>query len=239
MTVEIRNKIALAVDNRSDTKGIESIIAATAPWVGIFKIGLEQYVRFGPPILDLIRNAQRNIFLDLKLHDIPNTVAQAVRAASNLGVNYLTVHTQGGSEMLKAAVRSRDEHSNNGRPAIIGVTLLTSIGATMLRKELKINVDTSEYIRHLALQAAEAKCDGIVCSAADLPVVKPFLPEHFIFITPGIRPVGSDTHDQKRITTPGAAIAAGSTVLVLGRSVTEAEAPGSAAQLIYNEIVGL
>ncbi|MBN1578494.1 MAG: orotidine-5'-phosphate decarboxylase [Chitinispirillaceae bacterium] len=239
MAEEIRNKIALAVDNQSDIEKIESLIAATAPWTGVFKIGLEQYIRFGPPILNLVRNARRKIFLDLKLHDIPNTVAQAVRSACDLGVDYLTVHTQGGSEMLKAAIKSRNEHSGDGRPAIIGVTLLTSIGADMLRNGLKVEITLQEYVRHLALQAVEAGIDGIVCSAADLSVVAPVLPDHYTVITPGIRPAGRDAHDQKRIATPATAIQAGATILVLGRAVTAADDPGIAAQTIYNEIAGL
>ncbi|MBN1306890.1 MAG: orotidine-5'-phosphate decarboxylase [Chitinispirillaceae bacterium] len=228
----------MALDNQSDKKKLESLIAATAPWAGVFKIGLEQYIRFGPPILDLVRNAQRKMFLDLKLHDIPNTVSQSVHAASDLGVDYLTVHTQGGTEMLKAAVKARDAHSGEQRPAIIGVTLLTSIGAAMLRKELRVDIGARDYVRHLALQAVEAGCDGIVCSAADIPFVKTVLPEHCIVVTPGIRPAGSDAHDQQRVATPAAAIAAGATILVLGRAVTAADDPGGAAQGIFNEIAG-
>ena len=239
MATTIRNRLALALDNTDDREKIESLVEATAPCIGIYKVGLEQFIRFGPPILETIRNAKRSIFLDLKLHDIPNTVAQAVRSACDLGVDYLTVHTQGGSEMLRAAVKAREKYSRNDGPAIIGVTLLTSIGADILRRELHVKVDVKEYVRRLAQTAVDAGADGIVCSAADLPFVKSLLPEPFIIITPGIRPAGCDAHDQQRVATPSAAMAAGSTVLVLGRVVTAADDPAAAAESIYNEIAHL
>jgi orotidine-5'-phosphate decarboxylase len=233
----MKNKIALAIDNIEDPQKIESLINETSPWVGTYKIGLEQFIRFGPPVLELVRKAHRKIFLDLKLHDIPNTVSQAVAAACALGVDYLTVHTQGGSEMLSAATNARNNHSSNGhRPAIIGVTLLTSIGDDLLNTDLKVTIKLQEYVLHLAQLAIQAQINGIVCSAADLPSVAPALPKSFEIITPGIRPAGTDHHDQQRIATPTAALKAGATMLVLGRAVTAAKNPGVAAQEIFNDI---
>jgi orotidine-5'-phosphate decarboxylase len=239
MKTNFSEQLALALDNTDDRSQLESLIRATAPWIGIYKIGLEQFIRFGPPVLEVVRAAQRKIFLDLKLHDIPNTVAQAVASACDLGVDYLTVHTQGGSEMLRAAVKARDANSSDKRPAIIGVTLLTSIGAPMLRDELNVGIDVQEHVKRLALLAAASGIDGIVCSAADLGAVTPVLPQQFIKITPGIRPAGSDTHDQQRIATPAAAIAAGATILVLGRAVTAATNPADAAKNICDEIAAV
>ena len=236
MKTNLCERLALALDNTDDPSRLAALIQSTAPWIGIYKIGLEQFIRFGPPVLDVVRAAKRKIFLDLKLHDIPNTVAQAVASACDLGVDFLTVHTQGGSEMLAAAVKARDARSGSGRPAIIGVTLLTSIGAPMLRGELGVDVDVQEYVRRLGRLAVISGIDGIVCSAADLASVAPVLPPGFITITPGIRPAGSDLNDQQRIATPAAAIASGATILVLGRAVTSAADPAEAAKRIYDEI---
>ena len=236
MATDIRNKIALAVDNLNDANKIESLIALTAPWIGIYKIGLEQFIRFGPPILQFVRNVERKIFLDLKLHDIPNTVAQAVYAACDLGADFLTVHIQGGLEMLKAAITSRKNHSSDGRPAIIGVTLLTSIGADLLKNDLRIDINLQDYVRHLAHQAVTAGIDGVVCSAAELPVVTPVLPENFYKITPGIRLTGSNAHDQQRIATPAEAFKGGATMIVLGRAVTEAHNPAIEAEKVNNDL---
>ncbi len=236
MISSIMNKIALALDNTSDQKKIQALIDATVPWVGIYKIGLEQFVRFGPPILEIIRKVNRKIFLDLKLHDIPNTVAHAVHSACDLGVDYLTIHTQGGVEMMSAAMKARKEHSPEGKPAIIGVTLLTSIGAADLRDKLKVTLAINQYVAHLSRQAVLAGIDGIVCSAADLADIAPVVPDNFKIITPGIRLAGSAAHDQKRIASPAEAIKGGATIIVVGRAVTAADDPGLAARQVYDEI---
>jgi orotidine-5'-phosphate decarboxylase len=228
------DQLALALDNFSSLEAIKKLIHQTAPSIGVFKIGLEQFTHFGPPVLDVVRSASRKIFLDLKFHDIPNTVAKAVVSAGALGVDYLTIHTQGGLEMMAAAKSAAQTCARP--PKIIGVTLLTSIGEESLRKELTVTLDTVSYVRHLAGLACDARLDGIVCSAADLPQVKLHLPESFEIITPGIRPVGAATHDQKRIATPAEAIGNGATLLVLGRAITEAENPAHAVQLILDEI---
>jgi orotidine-5'-phosphate decarboxylase len=236
MTKSPRDFLALAIDNTSSLSSIKTVIKQTAPSIGVFKIGLEQFTRFGPPVLDVVRNAGRKIFLDLKFHDIPNTVAKAVESAGALGVDFLTIHTQGGIEMMAAAKAAAQKCARP--PKIIGVTLLTSIGEESLRKELTVTLDTATYVCHLACLARDAGLDGIVCSAADLPQVRPHLPGSFEIITPGIRPAGAAAHDQKRIATPAEAIRNGATLLVLGRAVTEAEDPASAAKSILNEISG-
>ncbi len=236
MHTETLNRLALALDNIDKREIIESLINATVPWIGVYKIGLEQFVRFGPPVLDLVRKVNRKIFLDLKLHDIPNTVARAVSSACSLGVDYLTIHTQGGMEMIGKAVEAAKEYGAGSRPAIIAVTLLTSIDAGMLKNELHVQMELTEYVRSLAKQAIGAGADGIVCSAADLSFVKPILPRQCIIITPGVRPAGADAHDQKRTSTPSGAVMAGATLLVLGRTVTAAEDPAYAARSVYEEI---
>lgn len=229
-----RDFLALALDNVSSSEQITELIKTTSEWIGVYKIGLEQFTRFGPSVLDLVRTAERRIFLDLKFHDIPNTVAKAVKSACSLGVDYLTIHTQGGLDMMKAAAQSASEEENP--PKIIGVTLLTSLDNAALRSELSVSMDVSVYVNHLASLAVQAGIDGIVCSAYDLLSVKPILPPHFQIITPGIRPAGEASGDQKRVSTPRSAINSGATLLVIGRPITSAENPGKAAERIWRDI---
>jgi orotidine-5'-phosphate decarboxylase len=226
-----RDYLALALDNVSSLEELETLVITTTPSIGVYKIGLEQFTRFGPPVLDVVRNAGRKIFLDLKFHDIPNTVGKAVLSASKLGVDYLTIHTQGGMAMMKAAKAAADSIrlTTGSAPKILGVTLLTSIDAVALQKELGVAMTSNDFVRHLAKCAVEASLDGIVCSAADLFPVKSLLPASFEIITPGIRPAGTAANDQKRIATPQEAINNGATLLVLGRAVTDSENPGKAA----------
>lgn len=228
-------KLALALDNVTTLKEIENLVDQTFESIGVYKVGLEQFTRFGPSVLSVVRKADCRIFLDLKFHDIPNTVTKAVTSACDLGVQYLTIHTQGGIEMMKAAVEAAHNHSETP-PSIVGVTLLTSIGAEALKSDLMIPVSPVDYVKHLASCALEAGLAGIVCSAADLPSVRSFLPEQFIKITPGIRPVGSDIGDQARIATPLEAIKSGASVLVIGRPITGAKDPGKAAHEILESI---
>ncbi|HEX2956413.1 MAG TPA: orotidine-5'-phosphate decarboxylase [Chitinispirillaceae bacterium] len=231
-----REKLALALDNVSSREEIEKLIKITSQWVGVYKIGLEQFTRFGPPILELVRKQERKIFLDLKFHDIPNTVSKAVSSACELGVHYMTIHTQGGVAMMQAAAEAASKAKSEICTKIIGVTLLTSINAHALAEELAIQMDSTTYVQHLATLAIISKLNGIVCSAADLPGVKEILPEHFEVITPGIRPSGSDIGDQARIATPKEAIQNGATLLVVGRPITGAKEPGEAAEIILREI---
>ena len=236
MNLKKKPKIALALDNISDRERIRALINATSRSIEIYKIGLEQFVRFGPPILDLVRSVGKEIFLDLKLHDIPNTVAKAVHSACSLGVEYLTVHTSGGSAMMKAAAEAKRQHTDS-KTAIIGVTLLTSIGEDVLHLELGVAMNPEKYVRHLVQLAVGSGMNGIVCSAADLSAVVPVLPETFEVITPGIRPEGTDANDQMRIATPVQAAQAGATILVIGRAITASPNPADAAQEIVAGLI--
>ncbi|NLE01757.1 MAG: orotidine-5'-phosphate decarboxylase [Fibrobacter sp.] len=232
------DKIALALDNVSSIGEIEKLIDSTREYIGVYKIGLEQFTRFGPSVLESVRKRERKIFLDLKFHDIPNTVAKSVTSACELGVHYMTIHTQGGVAMMQAAADAASKAKTDICPKIVGVTLLTSIGAVALKEELSVEMDTTTYVRHLATLAVISGLNGIVCSAADLPGVKDIFPSHFEVITPGIRPAGVDAMDQQRIATPKDALANGATLLVVGRPITAAKDPGKAAEEIYREIAG-
>ena len=231
-----RNSLAIALDNITSREQIEQLVQKTSEWVGVYKIGLEQFTRFGPSVLDIIRDAGREIFLDLKFCDIPNTVAKAVESVCELEVDFLTIHTQGGLEMMKAAVDSAKSYSKGRAPKLIGVTLLTSLGGDALKNELCVDLEVSAYICHIATLAVQAGLNGIVCSAIDLPGVKPSLPEKFEIITPGIRPTGLNAGDQKRVATPGDALKNGATVLVVGRPITGAQDPVKAVQEIFREL---
>jgi orotidine-5'-phosphate decarboxylase len=233
--------IVIALDNLEELGHIKKLINQTKPFCTTYKVGLELFTRFGPLILDCIRGAERKIFLDLKFHDIPNTVARAVTSASLLGVQYCTIHTQGGRAMMGAAVAAAKASYDNGvlPPKLIGVTVLTSIDAQCLRDELNVGLSLEQQVQSLAGLAVAAGMDGIVCSAADLPKVKGTLPDTLEIITPGIRCSGSAVHDQKRVATPAEAIANGATLLVVGREVTLAADPVTSVQVILSAISSL
>jgi orotidine-5'-phosphate decarboxylase len=230
--------LALALDNVRDTEQLERIVHETKDYFGTYKIGLELFTKYGPTILDFVRKENRAIFLDLKFHDIPNTVAQAVYSAALLNVALCTLHTQGGTAMMRAASASALNAREDGltAPKLIGVTVLTSIDNTSLNNDLNVRVPIGSHIRHLASLAVTSGLNGIVCSAKDLITVKDIIPDTFEIITPGIRSAGIAANDQKRIATPAEAIAHGSTLLVIGREVTLADNHHEAAQHIYDEV---
>lgn len=230
--------LALALDNVKDTEHLQRIVSQTKDYFNTYKIGLELFTKYGPDILNCIRSENRNIFLDLKFHDIPNTVAQAIYSAAQLNVSLCTLHTQGGTAMMQAAAAAAEKAQEDGFsvPKLIGVTVLTSIDTTSLNNDLNVQVPIGSYIRHLASLAIFSGLNGIVCSAKDLITVKDILPETFEVITPGIRSSGAASHDQKRIATPAEAITHGATLLVIGREVTLAKDPQTAAKNICSEV---
>lgn len=222
-----RNNIALALDNVEELPHLRYLIESTKDSIGVYKIGFEQFIRFGPEILEPVRQYDRKIFLDMKLHDIPNTVAKAVTAASQHEVDYLTLHAIGGEPMLAAAAEAAAKAAK--APKLIGVTVLTSVDQACMNSDMRITGSVEDQVVHLAGVAQRSGIDGIVCSAADLPTVKPTLPAGFEIITPGIRPAGTDAQDQKRVATPTDAMNNGATLLVIGRAITGAENPAQAA----------
>ena len=207
-----------------DEVSIESRVEELSPVVGLFKIGKESYTRFGPDSVRLVQGYGADVFLDLKYHDIPNTVRGAADAAAQLGVYMFNVHASGGLEMMKAAkegAREGAEKSGKLVPKITAVTILTSIDDNILKNELGYGGDVQYNVLRLAKLANQAELDGVVCSAADLYAIKNELPENFMYVTPGIKgpntPAGKD---QKRVFTPGNAVQDGSSILVIGRAIT-------------------
>ena len=204
-----------------------------APAVGVLKVGLELFVREGPAAVEIGRALDREVFLDLKLHDIPETVERAVQSAATLGVRYLTVHAAGGKAMLERAARAA---AAAPRPlTILAVTLLTSLDERDL-EAMAIGEASSAYVVRLARLAYAAGVRGFVASAAEVASIRAALPDAVI-VTPGIRPSGADTHDQKRVATPARAIADGADLLVVGRPIRDAADPLGAARGIVAEIL--
>ena len=223
-----RRMVCLPLDGISSMSGIRDRVEELSPVIGLFKIGKETYTRFGPTAIDIVKDSGADVFLDLKYYDIPNTIKGAARAASELQVYMFNVHASGGSEMMRAAVEgaSSISISNAYVPLIVGVTVLTSIDRKIMNEELRVNGTIEEQVLHLAQLSNESGLDGIVCSAADLYSVKSKLPEKFLYVTPGIKGVNTPAgSDQKRVFTPGSAVQDGSSILVIGRAITEPKTP--------------
>ena len=197
------------------------------------KVGKELFTLGGPAIVEWIQSEGFKVFLDLKFHDIPNTVKRACYVASELGVWILNVHAMGGNDMLVAAKEGIDQSKE--KPYLIAVTVLTSMNNNNLN-EIGITQSIDEEVLKLALNAANHKLDGIVCSASDIKNIKSSLPKDFIYVTPGIRPIIDSNYDQKRTTSPEDAIKEGSSILVVGRPITESKNPALALEEIIKKI---
>jgi len=191
------------------------------PRVGVLKVGLEAFVRWGPEAVGVARRHAQRLFLDLKLHDIPNTVAGAVRSARALGADYLTLHVAGGRPMLEAAA-----DASAGEMRLLGVTVLTHLDAAAL-DELDLG-DGAKRVARWAALAADAGCSGVVCSPREVGELRRALPAPFELVTPGIRWGERAADDQRRVSEPEAALAAGASLLVIGRPLTQAADPEAA-----------
>lgn len=200
---------------------------ATVKAKPMVKIGMELFYAEGPGIVRNIKAAGHGVFLDLKLHDIPNTVRRAMSVLSSLDVDIVNVHASGGSDMMKAAIDGLTR-ADGTRPLLIGVTQLTSTGADMLRDELLVETPMCETVLHYAENAAKSGLDGVVCSPLEAAAVKARCGAEFLTVTPGIRFADSDIGDQKRIMTPSNASSAGCDMLVMGRPITRDPDPVSA-----------
>ena len=225
-------KLFVAVD-KSNTKEAKELIQKLTPKSCGIKVGKELFTACGPKIIDWIQSKGFEVFLDLKYHDIPNTVEKACSVASKMGVSILNVHALGGKEMMLSAREGIDKSKN--RPCLIAVTLLTSTNKKTL-ESIGFYAPIDNIILNLATSAKEAKLDGIVCSAEDISKIKASLPESFLYVTTGIRFSNSLNDDQKRIVSPSEAINMGSNILVIGRPITQAKDPEGVLNQIINEI---
>ncbi len=223
--------VALDYDNKNHAL---QLIDQLDPNMCRLKVGKEMFTLFGPQLVKDIHDRGFDLFLDLKFHDIPNTVAKAVAAAAELGVWMTNVHASGGLAMMEAAKKALQPYGNDA-PMLIAVTVLTSMSDEDL-KLIGIDVPAFEHVQRLAKLTKQAGLDGVVCSAQESNVLKSLLGQDFKLITPGIRPVGSDVGDQHRVMTPPQALAAGSDYLVIGRPITKAADPLAALQAIHQSL---
>lgn len=233
MSFENSKKVLIALDY-DDQETALAFVKQLSPDTCRLKVGKEMFTYFGPEFVKELIELGFDVFLDLKFHDIPNTVAKAVTAAAKMGVWMVNVHASGGYEMMHKAKLALEEFGDRA-PILIAVTVLTSMDEPEL-KRLGINKSPQEQVIYLAKLAKEAGLDGVVCSPQEANVLKAELGEHFKLVTPGIRPEGSEAGDQKRIMTPKQAIEAGSDYLVVGRPITKAANPVKVLQDVNESI---
>lgn len=228
--------IALDVDTTDEAL---TLVERLQDHVGVFKVGMQLYNSEGPEILKKIHSLGGRIFLDLKLHDIPNTVGQASAVLTRHGVFMFNVHTAGGSEMMKKAAEAAEKVSaENGqpKPLVIGVTVLTSINQKILETEMGVLRSVEEQVANWAKLAKDSGLDGVVASPREIQAIRRACGKDFLIITPGVRPAWAAANDQKRVMTPKEAVAAGASYLVVGRPITAAPDPVEAAKRIVSEM---
>jgi orotidine-5'-phosphate decarboxylase len=231
-TNDPRYKLIVALDVSTATAA-QKIVAAVGDSALTYKVGMQLYTAEGPRVVSDLVASGRRVFLDLKYHDIPNTVAAAVHEAARLGVSMLTVHTSGSAKMLRAAVDAA--RSVNPALTVLGVTVLTSMDEDDLRT-IGLRGTMAEEVLRLATLALANGCQGIVTSAREAAPVRAELGNEFAIVTPGVRPAGTGRGDQVRVVTPAEAIAAGASHIVVGRPITEAADPAAAARSILEQI---
>jgi orotidine-5'-phosphate decarboxylase len=228
----VERRIIVALDY-PDADAARHFVARVRPESCRLKVGKELFVAAGPAFVQELVGQGYDVFLDLKFHDIPNTVAQACKAASRLGVWMMNVHAAGGPRMLSAAREALEAMPE--RPLLIAVTVLTSMGGDEL-KAIGVEANAEQQVLRLAGLTHAAGLDGVVCSAQEAPLLRSALGPEFLLVTPGIRPTGSEVGDQTRILTPAQALRAGSDYLVIGRPITQAANPLAALESIAQEV---
>lgn len=237
-TITARDRIALALDVDNDRDAL-AIVAELKDSVGVFKVGHQLFTAYGPDIVRRIIGMGGRVFLDLKYHDIPNTVAKASAEAVKLGVSIFNVHSLGGIDMMRAAVESAKETAgkyNVPVPTLLAVTILTSMDEKSMRKELKITRSLQREVAHLARLAQRAGMHGVVASPQEIKMLRRVVRGEFVILTPGVRPAWADKDDQKRVMTPGEALKAGADYIVVGRPVLKARDRKAAVEKILEEI---
>lgn len=224
-----------------DFSTLEEIKQCLAPLEGhirYVKVGMELAYAEGPAIVHYLKEKGLNVFLDLKVHDIPNTAKGAMKSLARLGADMVNVHAAGGVAMMEAAREGLEQGTTAGspRPILIGVTMLTSTGLQTMNRELAIPGSVEDAVVHYAMMTKQAGLDGVVASPLEVPMIKQAAGDSFLTVTPGIRPLGSDKGDQTRITTPEQAFRLGSDYLVIGRAITAAKDPAATWQSIVQAV---
>ena len=227
----MRDRLIVALDVPT-ARAAQEIVRRIGESTAFYKVGLQLFTAEGPPVVrDLIASG-RKVFLDLKLHDIPNTVSHAVKSAVELGAGMLTVHAGAGSNVLRAAVEAA-----NHRLKLLAVTVLTSMDDDDLN-EVGIPRPVTDHVLHLARLAQRVGCDAVVSSPLEIIPLRKLLGPDFGIVIPGVRPAGTETHDQRRVATPAQTIADGASHIVVGRPITQAADPARAVQAILEEMAG-
>src|SRR5687768_14402384 len=241
MNNDPQSRLIVALDVQTAPEARE-LVRLLGSEVGMFKIGSQLFTAAGPDVVREIVRSGNRVFLDLKFHDIPNTVAAAAVEATRLGVTIFNVHAGGGPEMMKRTADAVSEAAASeglSRPSIIAVTVLTSADRATLQA-VGVNNPPEVQVLKLAMLAAKNGMDGLVASALEAPEIRFAVPQPgFLIVTPGIRPSGIELNDQKRVTTPAAAIRAGADYLVVGRPITSAKDPVTAARMIVAQIASI
>lgn len=233
----VSSQIIVALDVATEADAIALI--DKLPEVTFWKVGLELFVSTGANVVKILKERQKKVFLDLKLHDIPNTVAGASRAAARYGVDLLTIHSTCGKEALKlarVAIQQGAIEAGVAPTKLIAITVLTSLSSRQLAFELKIPLELPEYALQMALMAQESGLEGAVCSPLEVKQLKASCGKDFLLVCPGVRPTWAELGDQKRSMTPAKVIALGADYLVIGRPITAAAEPKAAWQRICDEI---
>jgi len=234
---EAKDKIIFALD-LNDTKEIDRFVTLLSGKVGMFKVGNELFTTAGPAAVEAVKRHGGDLFLDLKYHDIPNTVAQAMLAAGRMGVRLANLHALGGPQMMEQAANEvRKNFSDSERPRLLAVTILTSSTQKTLQA-VGIEHPLEQMVLRLAKLARDCGMDGVVASPLEIEAIRAACGPGFLIVTPGVRPAFASVDDQKRIMTPAEAVKAGADYLVIGRPIARADDPAAAAELILDEIVG-
>ncbi|MCF0157079.1 MAG: orotidine-5'-phosphate decarboxylase [Veillonella sp.] len=234
------DRLIVALDV-STMDAMKSIVSSLGDSVSFYKVGMELFYAEGDQTVRYLQDQGKHVFLDLKLHDIPNTVAHGVSSLTRLGANLITIHGQGGPIMMKAAAQAARESAEQlgiERPKLLAITVLTSFDDeawTSIGGQLPI----SDQVIRLAKLAKESGMDGVICSALEAKMIREACGPNFLIVTPGIRPSFAATNDQKRIATPASALADGASRLVIGRPITQAANPQEAVRLIIEEMESL
>lgn len=236
METRLAQKIIIALDVKTGQDALALVDRLDA--AEVFKVGLELFTAEGPALFDGLKARNKRLFLDLKLHDIPNTVAGAVASGTRHGIQMMTLHAAGGQEMMARAKEAAVTTAHNtglDRPLLLGVTILTSLKESQLA-EIGMEANTEAQVLRLARLARDSGMDGVVCSPWEIELIKKDCGQDFMVVSPGIRPAWAAAQDQKRIMTPSQAIEKGANFIVIGRPVTQASSPSEAFARIVDEL---
>ena len=228
--------VALDVENLAAANQLITTLSDEVTW---FKIGKQLFTAIGPTSVEMLHEAEREIFLDLKFHDIPNTVAGAVGSATKIGANMINMHASGGLEMMRVAAEVAEKQASElslPKPTLLGVTVLTSVDEASFQRDFGTQRKLGDQVAYLAELSQRAGLDGVVASPLEIGLIRKVCGDDFVIVTPGVRPAWAASNDQQRVMTPGEAIDTGADYIVVGRPITAADNPREAATRILREI---